>query len=206
MKIYKFLTGPLSVNTYLTIDEATNKAFLIDPGGEDKKLLQFVEENKVEVDYIILTHGHGDHICGLAKYQEAWPQAKVVAHEAELDLLKDPSKNFSRMTCGFAVKVEPDLAVKDGDDLQVGKLDLKFYHTPGHTKGGMCIHSGDYLFTGDTLFQGSVGRTDFPGSSFEELKKGIEEKIYVLPDETKVLPGHMGASRVGIEREHNPFV
>lgn len=206
MKIYKFLTGPLSVNTYLTVDEDSKTAFLVDPGGEDKKLLKFVEENDLNVEYIILTHGHGDHICGIHSYKEAWPEAKVVAHEAEVDFLLDAGKNMSKMTCGFAVEAEVDIPVKDGDRLKVGKLDLKFYHTPGHTKGGMCIHTGDFLFSGDTLFQGSVGRTDFPGASFEELKKSIEEKIYVLPDSTEVLPGHMGTTKVGIEKEHNPFV
>lgn len=206
MKIYKYLTGPLSVNTYLTVDEDSKKAFLVDPGGEDKNLMRFVLENKLDIEYIILTHGHGDHICGISSYMAAWPDAKIVAHEAEVELLADAKKNFSRMTCGKTVEVEVDMPVKDGDKLKVGNLDLSFYHTPGHTKGGMCIHVGDILFSGDTLFQGSVGRTDFPGSSFEELKKGIEEKIYTLPDNTEVLPGHMGSTKVGIEKEHNPFV
>ncbi len=206
MKIYKYLTGPLSVNTYLTVDESSGKAFLIDPGGVDNNLLKFVRENQLDVEFIILTHGHGDHICGLKKYREAWPNARLVAHQAESELLGNSKLNFSPMTCGYPVEIKADMEVLDGDSLDVGNLKLYFYHTPGHTKGGMCIHVGDFLFTGDTLFQGSVGRTDFPGSSFAELKKSIEDKIYTLPDDTEVLPGHMGSTRVGIEKEHNPFV
>jgi glyoxylase-like metal-dependent hydrolase (beta-lactamase superfamily II) len=206
MQIYNYLTGPLSVNTYLVVDEESNKGFIVDPGGEDKRLLKFVDENNIEIDYIILTHGHGDHICGIDSYRRAWPLAKVVAHENEIPLLKDAKKNYSSMTCGFPVTLTPDIAVKDGDELLLGREKLSFFATPGHTPGGMSIYTEGSLFVGDTLFAGSVGRTDFPGSSFNELKQSIEEKIYTLPDDTKVYPGHMGPTTVRYEKEHNPFV
>jgi len=206
MQIHKYMTGPLSVNTYLVVDEETNKGFLVDPGGKDKNLLEYVKGNNIDVEYIILTHGHGDHICGLEAYREAWPEARVVAHEEERQLLSDPGLNFSSMTCGRPISVTADLYVKDGDIIKAGQIEMKFLFTPGHTPGGMSIYAGDSLFSGDTLFAQSIGRTDFPGSSFSALKRSIEEKLYTLPNETRVYPGHMGPTTIGIEKEQNPFV
>ncbi len=206
MKIHHYVTGPLSVNTYLVVDEETNKGFIVDPGGEDAGLLRYVKDNNIEIVYIVLTHGHGDHICGLKSYQNAWPKALLVAHEEERDLLNDPKKNYSTMTCGRSLSFTADHYVKDDEQLKVGGLDIKCLFTPGHTPGGMCIYVGDSLFSGDTLFAGSIGRTDFPGSSFAALKRSIQEKLYTLPAETRVYPGHMGPTTIGIEKEQNPFV
>lgn len=206
MKIYRYVTGPLSVNTYLVVDEETNKGFIVDPGGEDIDLLEFVKENNIEIEYIILTHGHGDHICGLESYQKAWPKASLIVHEEEHELLSDPRKNYSTMTCGRPLSFTADHYVKDGEILKAGGLEIKFLFTPGHTPGGMCVYVGDSLFSGDTLFARSIGRTDFPGSSFAALKKSIEEKLYTLPADTMVYPGHMEPTTIGIEKEQNPFV
>lgn len=206
MKIYRYVTGPLSVNTYLVVDEETNKGFIVDPGGEDIDLLEFVKENNIEIEYIILTHGHGDHICGLESYQKAWPKASLIVHEEEHELLSDPRKNYSTMTCGRPLSFTADHYVKDGEILKAGGLEIKFVFTPGHTPGGMCVYVGDSLFSGDTLFARSIGRTDFPGSSFAALKKSIEEKLYTLPADTMVYPGHMEPTTIGIEKEQNPFV
>ena len=206
MQIHNYMTGPLSVNTYLVVDEETNKGFLVDPGGKDKGLLEYVKNNNIEIEYIILTHGHGDHICGLESYKDTWPKALIVAHEEERELLLDAKKNFSSMTCGRAISVTADIYVKDGDTLTTGQIEMKFLFTPGHTQGGMSIYAGDSLFSGDTLFAQSIGRTDFPGSSFAALKRSIEEKLYTLPPTTKVYPGHMGPTTIGVEKEQNPFV
>ena len=206
MKIYRYVTGPLSVNTYLVVDEETNKGFIVDPGGEDIDLLEFVKENNIEIEYIILTHGHGDHICGLESYQKAWPKASLIVHEEEHELLSDPRKNYSTMTCGRPLSFTADHYVQDGEILKAGGLEIKFLFTPGHTPGGMCVYVGDSLFSGDTLFARSIGRTDFPGSSFAALKKSIEEKLYTLPADTMVYPGHMEPTTIGIEKEQNPFV
>lgn len=206
MKIYRYVTGPLSVNTYLVVDEETNKGFIVDPGGEDIDLLEFVKENNIEIEYIILTHGHGDHICGLESYQKAWPKASLIVHEEERELLSDPRKNYSTMTCGRPLSFTADHYVQDGEILKAGGLEIKFVFTPGHTPGGMCVYVGDSLFSGDTLFARSIGRTDFPGSSFAALKKSIEEKLYTLPADTMVYPGHMEPTTIGIEKEQNPFV
>lgn len=206
MQVYNYMTGPLSVNTYLVVDEDTNKGFIVDPGGADKNLLKLVEDKKIQIDYIILTHGHGDHICGIDNYKNAWPEAKLVAHEKEIPMLQDARGNFSIETCGFPLSITPDIAVKDGDELSIGNQKIRFLFTPGHTPGGMSVYVEGSLFSGDTLFAGSIGRTDFPGSSFAALKKAIEEKLYTLPEDTKVYPGHMGFSTIGHEKEHNPFV
>jgi glyoxylase-like metal-dependent hydrolase (beta-lactamase superfamily II) len=206
MKIHRYITGPLAVNSFLVVDEATNKGFLIDPGGADRKLLKFVSDNNVKVEYIVLTHGHGDHICGLKAYQNAWPDAKVIAHEEERQLLLDAKMNHSTVTCGYGLSITADRYVKDGEQISVGELTVNFLFTPGHTPGGMSVYVGDCVFSGDTLFAGSVGRTDFPGSSFSALKRSIEDKLYVLPANTRVYPGHMDYTTIGTEKEQNPFV
>ncbi|HZK02074.1 MAG TPA: MBL fold metallo-hydrolase, partial [Anaerovoracaceae bacterium] len=145
-------------------------------------------------------------ICGIDIYRKAWPNAKVVAHEKEIPLLKDPGKNATKIFCGISISVNPDIAVKDDDELELGNHIIKFLFTPGHTPGGMSVYVKGHLFSGDTLFAGSIGRTDFPGSSFKELKQAVEKKLYTLPDNTKVYPGHMGPTTIGNEKENNPFV
>lgn len=206
MQIKQFITGPLDVNCYLVVDDETKKAFIVDPGGEDRKLVEYVKQNDIQVEYIILTHGHGDHICGIDFVKSSLPNIKLVANEAEKDMLENPSLNHSNMTCGRPVTVEVDHFVKDGESLKVGDLELIFISTPGHTQGGMSIYVEDCLFSGDTLFAESIGRTDFPNSSFKSIKKSIQQKLYVLPDKTKVYPGHMGLTTIGHEKGHNPFV
>ncbi|MBE6032494.1 MAG: MBL fold metallo-hydrolase, partial [Clostridiales bacterium] len=134
------------------------------------------------------------------------PQVKLVACEKEKVILCDPKINFSRDICGQPITVDADIYVNDGDTLQVGDLELKFIHTPGHTPGGMCIYVGDTLFSGDTLFARSVGRTDFPLGSMTQLTASIREKLFLLPDDTKVYPGHMGATTIENEKRSNPFV
>ncbi len=208
MQVTRIPTGMLQANSYVVVDEETKKGFVVDLGGYSKRMKSFVENENIEIEYIILTHGHGDHICGVPGHLEDWPDAKVVAAEAELPLLTDPALNLARDTGGTDVIISPDLLVNDMDTLQVGNLVLRFFLTPGHTKGGMCIYveSEGVLFSGDTLFQASIGRTDFYGGSFPEIKKSIKTKLYVLPDETRVFPGHMGPTTIGFEKENNPFV
>jgi len=206
MQINHYISGPLGVNCYLVTDERTRKAFMVDPGGINKKLVDFVRENGISLEYIILTHGHGDHIGGVEGYRAEFPEVQLIAHEMEKDLLADPKMNHSRMTCGTEISLNADRYVKDGETLVVGNMELKFIFTPGHTPGGMCIYVGNALFSGDTLFAQSIGRTDFPGSSFASIIRSIKEKLFALPDETEVYPGHMGNTTIAIEKEYNPFV
>lgn len=206
MIIKHYLSGPLSVNSYLVIDEGTKEGFIVDPGGVNTNLNKFVEEEGVDVKYILLTHGHGDHIGGVAEYQRQFPGVKVVAAEAELPILLNARMNASLEISGVASTVDPDILVKDGDTLVMGALTMKFLATPGHTPGGICILLDDVLFSGDTLFEQSIGRTDLPGGSFTDIRDSIHRKLFTLPKQTKVYPGHMGTTTIGFEKEHNPFV
>lgn len=207
MRITNLPSGALQANTYLAVDEKTNEGFIVDPGGYNKVLTKEVRDNDVKIKYIILTHGHSDHICGVNEHKAEFPDAKIVAYKDEEAMLENPNLNQSP---GFGVpySTKADILVSDGDELKVGDITLKFIHTPGHTEGGMCIYvkEAKALFSGDTLFRQSIGRTDFPGGSYKEIMDSIRKKLFLLPDDTNVFPGHMGTTSIGFEKENNPFV
>ena len=207
MRITNLPSGALQANTYLAVDEKTNEGFIVDPGGYNKVLTKEVRDNDVKIKYIILTHGHSDHICGVNEHKAEFPDAKIVAYKDEEAMLENPNLNQSP---GFGVpySTKADILVSDGDELKVGDVTLKFIHTPGHTEGGMCIYveEAKALFSGDTLFRQSIGGTDFPGGSYKEIMDSIRKKLFLLPDDTNVFPGHMGTTSIGFEKENNPFV
>ena len=205
MKIYHFTTGPIMVNTYLVSDE-NGTGFIVDPGGYSKAMAAKIAEDQLQIPYIILTHGHADHIGGVEQFLEQFPEAKVVACEDEREVLMNPYFNSSMELYGRRISIDADLYVGDGDALQVGEITLTFRKTPGHSPGGMIILTDGVCFSGDTLFQASIGRTDFYGGDFPLLLDSIRTKIFTLPDDTIVLPGHMGQTTVGFEKENNPFV
>ncbi len=184
MRITNLPSGALQANTYLAVDEKTNEGFIVDPGGYNKVLTKEVRDNDVNIKYIILTHGHSDHICGVNEHKAEFPDAKIVAYKDEEAMLENPNLNQSP---GFGVpySTKADILVSDGDELKVGDVTLKFIHTPGHTEGGMCIYvkEAKALFSGDTLFRQSIGRTDFPGGSYKEIMDSIRKKLFLLPDE-----------------------
>ena len=207
MKITNLPSGALQVNTYLAVDEETNKGFIVDPGGYNPVLTKKVKEENIDIEYIILTHGHSDHICGANEHKAEFEGCKIIACAEEEEMLHDIRWNCSA-DFGMPYTVDADIYVNDGDELQVGSVELKFFHTPGHTPGGMCIYAEKehVLFSGDTLFRQSIGRTDFKGGSFIQIKDSIHSKLFVLPDETYVLPGHMGPTEISFEKRNNPFV
>ncbi|MBR2546967.1 MAG: MBL fold metallo-hydrolase [Eubacterium sp.] len=205
MEVIEYQTGPLRVNTYLVFDEA-KEAFLVDPGSYLKQISNKITEKELDLKYIVLTHGHGDHIGGIAKFKEDFPGVQVVALDEEKATLNDPVLNNSKILLGGEITMDADVYVHDGMTMKIGNMDLKFLATPGHTPGGMSILIGDVVFSGDTLFKTSIGRTDMPGGDYNQLIDSIRTKLFTLPDDTKVYTGHMGNTTIGWEKKHNPFV
>lgn len=191
-------------NTYLLGDENTRKCAVIDPGAEVVDILKALEKNNLELEYIFLTHGHGDHIGSVIELKEK-TNAKVVAHEEEDEILMDKKKNLSySMRCG-AQEFEADIYVNDKDKMNLGDLKITFIHTPGHTKGCMCIRCGENMFTGDTLFAGSMGRTDLYSGNGNQMDKSLK-KLARMEDNIKIYPGHGPATTLGIEKQTNPYM
>lgn len=206
MKVEKFLTGIISTNCYLAINEETKQTVIIDPAACPKKILDYIEEEGLKIEAILLTHGHFDHIMGIDGFLERFP-VPVYVHEDDERVMKDPRLNQSAIyTAGYTFDGAHYL--RDRQTLELAGYTFEVIHTPGHTWGGCCyyIQSEHVLFSGDTLFQCSVGRSDFETSSTSDLLTSIREKLMKLPDETIVYPGHMGATKIGYERENNPYI
>ena len=201
MNIQRFIANNgFGTNMYLVWDEDSKKAFIVDPGAESVQMENAISENKLQPEYIILTHAHGDHTGGIDPLKEKYPGIKLVANRAERKMLAE------RSSISGGAGHTADIEVTDGDTLDVGPMHLCFIDCPGHTPGGMSILLGKVLFSGDTLFMSSVGRTDLPGGDWDALMHTIREKLFVLPDDTVVLPGHMQETTIGFEKRCNPFV
>ncbi|NLK71597.1 MAG: MBL fold metallo-hydrolase [Clostridiales bacterium] len=205
MKIKLFIMGAYQENCYVVFCEKTGKAFIVDPGYFNVQLADYIEENKLDIQFIILTHAHGDHIGGVEEAKQKF-DAPVYIHKEEASILRNAEKNASIHIWGRKISIEPDRLLKDGEVIEVGEMNLKIIHTPGHSPGCICIYAGTVLFSGDTLFADSIGRTDFPESSTEAIIKSIKEKIYTLPEDTQVFPGHGPSTTIGYEKKHNYFV
>ena len=205
MTVKKFITGPVQANTYLVYDE-TKDGFVVDPGAYNAQLNQMIEQEGINLKYIVLTHGHADHIGGVESVLKLCPDAKIIAHRLEEEMLTKPELNISVEIYGKPIVIKTDIFVDDMYSVKCGNMELVFMHTPGHSVGGMCILCDGCIFSGDTLFRASIGRTDFEGGSFPQIVKSIKEKLFVFPDNTLVYPGHMSETTIGYEKEYNPFV
>lgn len=204
MKIKKFEVGPLFVNCYVVYDENSKEAVVIDPGDEPELIVDFINGEKLSVKYIICTHGHFDHIGSVREIKEE-TNAKVALHKEEIEIYRNSSV-VAREFFGIEIddQPEPDLLLKDEDLITIENLQFKVIHTPGHSPGSISLYCSGYLFTGDTLFAGSVGRTDLIGGNQRQLMNSLR-KIATLPMETVILPGHGPQTKLIIEIKSNPF-
>jgi glyoxylase-like metal-dependent hydrolase (beta-lactamase superfamily II) len=205
VRLEKLVVGPLLSNCFLVWDDDSKKGVIVDPGDEGHVILERVKGLGIEVECILATHGHFDHVAGTAPLKNAL-DADFLAHKDDMFFI-DEGKRIAR-DWGFDIEQpsKPDRFIKDGDKIDVGSFILEVLYTPGHSPGGVSFLGQGMLFSGDTLFQGSIGRTDFRGGSMEELEKSIKTRLYVLPDDTIVYTGHGPRTTIGEEKSNNPFV
>lgn len=198
--------GLLEVNCYILGDEETKEAVVIDPGGDENEILEVLNYHGLKLKTIIDTHGHFDHVDANQPLREA-TGADIAIHELDAAMLGKPSAEAMFFTGNRLRLSSADIILKEGDVLSFGKYRLKVLHTPGHTPGGISLVMEDapLVYVGDLLFQGSIGRTDFPGGSFEDLINAVKTKIFPLGDNFTVYPGHGPVTTVGQERKYNPF-
>ncbi len=197
--------GALQANCYIVGDSETKEVVIIDPGAEWEKIYNEIDSNEYKVHYIIATHGHGDHI-GAIKDLKGKIDAEVVIHKEDSGMLRDSRLNLSKFTGDGCTQISHDIIVEDEDELLVGQHKFKFIHTPGHTRGGVCILVDKKLFSGDTLFQNTIGRTDLPGGDYQQILNALKNKLMVLSDDIEVYPGHGSSTTIGIERQTNPYI
>ncbi len=197
--------GPIMANCYIVGCKETHEAAVIDPGDDADMILLKLSDLKLKVKYIINTHGHFDHVGANRKIKDA-TGAELLIHELDAPMLGF----LSQAAASFGLKSEnsppPDKTIDDGDIITFGKISLKVIHTPGHSPGGISLYTNGYLFVGDTLFQGSIGRTDLPGGNFNTLKSSIQKKLFTLGDDVRVFTGHGPETSIGREKRYNPFV
>jgi glyoxylase-like metal-dependent hydrolase (beta-lactamase superfamily II) len=198
------MIGPLQNNCYLVVDETSRRAAVIDPGLESEPVLEKVRGADLTVDWVILTHAHFDHVCGSGLFTRSGVPSLL--HPADLSLLAKAPETARFFGFSVAAPPTPSRLVREGETVTVGGLSLAVLETPGHTPGGISLLGEGAVFVGDTLFAGSVGRTDLAGGSHETLLDSIREKLMTLPDATVVYPGHGPATTIRAERRDNPFL
>lgn len=204
MKIESVIVGPIQSNCYIVYDEKSLDAMVVDPGDEPERIIDVIEDRKLRVNYIICTHAHFDHIGAVPDIKEK-TGAKVVMHKNDLELYLNAKDQAALWGYDLEPLPSPDMFVVEGDELVVGSLKFKVLHTPGHSPGGICLYGEGIVLTGDTVFAGSIGRTDFYGGSIEELKKSFR-RIVSLPLSVKIFPGHGEFSTIEEEKEMDSFV
>lgn len=203
MIIKTFIKPPLDNNNYLIIDEKSKDAALIDCSCFDDEILTEIEEQGANLKYILLTHGHFDHITGLNDTDE---DVKVLMHQADMEWIKELNTYLPMIGMPSMPTPRIDEFLEDNQIIMLGDLEIKVIHTPGHTQGGACFYVDGNLFSGDTIFKESVGRCDLPGGDYNQIIDSIEEKVFALPDETVIYPGHGRTTTVGWEKVHNSFM
>jgi hydroxyacylglutathione hydrolase len=197
--------GPFFVNCYIVGDPESKKGFIIDPGWDSEKIISHVNQHGLTIDTIVITHGHADHIVALDEIRRRY-KAAVMIGERDALMLIDPKANLSSSLGEQFRTGRADRLLREGDIVSAGRFQFKVLETPGHTIGSISLYGYGVVFTGDALFLGSIGRTDFPGSSHETLLESIYKKLLVLPEDTIVYSGHGPDTTIGQERDFNPFL
>ncbi len=205
MILKKLVVGPFASNCYIVGSEKTKQGLVIDPGDEGKQISKAVDTLGLDIKIIVLTHGHIDHISALKEVKEA-TGAAVAVHADDAKAIQQRSPMSVFITHSLSSPPSPDRLIKDGDSIDIGDLHFLVIHTPGHSPGSICLYGQGVLFSGDTLFNYGIGRTDMPGGSHNQLMNAIKTKLMVLPDETIVCPGHGPDSTIAAERRGNPFL
>ncbi len=206
MKIKSMVLGPVQTNVYFLINDETQEAVKFDTAYAGERIVNYLEDNGLTLKAIFLTHGHFDHITGVSGVCDAL-KIPVYAARSEERLLSDGELNESLEGYGKSITVKPDVLLYDGEEIEIAGMKIKMIETPGHTEGSCCYYLEDekILISGDTLFAGSVGRTDLPTGSMKQLLSSIETKLMSLPDDVDVYPGHGEPTTIGYERKWNPF-
>jgi hydroxyacylglutathione hydrolase len=204
MIIQSMLVGPIQANCFILGCEKTKEAVVIDPGDEANRILSGLQKKSLQLKYIINTHGHFDHVGG-NKVLKDKTGAPILIHQAEAPMLAHLAD--SAAVWGMRIENSPpaDRLLEDGDKITFGEITLEVIHTPGHSLGGISLYTPKDLFVGDTLFAGSIGRTDFPGGDYDTLIASVRNRLFVLGDDVRVFPGHGPDTTIGTERKYNPF-
>ena len=209
MRIDRLVLGEFETNCYVVrTDGSAADCLVVDTGLDVTGLLDFLRRNKLNPVALILTHGHIDHIAGVNALHSRFPDIKIYIHKLDAEMLDDAAGNLSLMAGSSFTAGKADRLIDEGDTIDKAGIRLRVIHTPGHTPGGICLYSekDGVIFVGDTLFAGSIGRTDFPNGDMRQLIEGIKHKLLVLPDDTVVYPGHGPETTIGREKTDNPFL
>jgi len=199
-------TGPLDVNCYIVGCSHFRECVIIDPGGHGERIVRVLEELNLKPVALIDTHGHFDHIGGNAYLMARMDSLRLYLHADDLRYLRNAREHANYWSMSFEDSPEPTNLLQGGEEIEAGRLRLKIIHTPGHSPGGISIYLPGHAFTGDALFEGSIGRTDLPGGNYDLLISSIREKLLVLPGDTIVHPGHGPETTIAQERSNNPFI
>ncbi len=200
-----YVVGPIECNCYVIGCSETNDAAVVDPGGDSERIAKFLKDNSLNLKYILCTHGHFDHIGGVADLLDEF-NVPVYISEKDSFLYNDIKGQGALFGISFRQPPVPSGFISEKSELKIGNIDVKVIETPGHTPGGLCFYIGGFILSGDTLFETSIGRTDLPGGSYSSLINSIKNKLLVFEDSVKVFPGHGSPTSIGIERRFNPYL
>ncbi len=208
LHIETYTLGPWATNCYVLYREGDPRCWVVDAGFEPTPMLRALRDRSLVPDKLVLTHAHPDHIAGVSAFREVWPNLPILIHAAEKDFPPDPQLNLSAQIDVPIAAPAPTETLAHGDVLELSGLRFEIRHTPGHSPGGITLYQPDegVALVGDALFAGAIGRVDFPGSDGPTLLRSIHEQLLTLPDDTRIYPGHMGASTIGEQRRTNPFL